>query len=123
MPFGTPFCAPKCALLQMSDRLDYQWYSGLLVFVLKTQEIPYDSAESNRMFDLVNSKRVIVTPAVRDLLGDNIGEAGRLAAELYLMAQECKGLDYLQVFMNSEGEDLWILEDDERITVMTPSDW
>lgn len=93
-----------------------------MVFVLKTQEIPYDSVESNRMFDLVNSKRVVVTQAVKDLLGDNIGEAGRLAAELYLMAQEYKGLDYLQVFMNSEGEDLWIMEDDERITVMTPSD-
>jgi hypothetical protein len=35
-----------------------------MVFVLKTQEIPYDSTESNRMFDLVIAKRVLVTQAV-----------------------------------------------------------
>lgn len=38
------------------------------------------------------------------------------------MAQEYKALGYLQVFMNSEEEDLWLIEDDERITVTTPAD-
>jgi hypothetical protein len=92
-----------------------------VVFVLKTQEIPYDSPESDKMFDPLAKERVLVTDAVRVLLGDEVGDAGALLADLYRMAQEYRGLDYLQVFMNSDGEDIWIIEEDAAITVMTPS--
>lgn len=94
-----------------------------MVFVLKTQEIPYDSPESEMMFDPLSKERVVVTNAVKDLLGGRGGEVGEMLADLYSMAQEYKGLDYLQVFMNSNGEDVWIIEDDAAITVMTPSDY
>ncbi len=93
-----------------------------MALVLKSQEIPYDAPESDNMFDLVNSKRVVVTSAVADLLGDNISQASTCVRRLHEMAQEHRGLDYLQVFENDEGVDLWVIEDDERITVMTPSD-
>jgi hypothetical protein len=93
-----------------------------MVFVLKSQEIPYDSPESGNMFDLVNEKSVFVTRAVADLLGANLSQANTCVRRLHELAQEYRGLDYLQIFENSDGEDLWVTVDDERIAVMLPSD-
>jgi hypothetical protein len=90
--------------------------------VLKSQEIPHESSETDNFFDLVNAKSVIVTRAVADLLGENISQATTCVRELYEMAQQYRGLDYLQIFENSDGEDLWITEDNEKITVMLPAD-
>tara|TARA_R110002072_G_C7974418_1_gene535188 strand:- start:110 stop:394 length:285 start_codon:yes stop_codon:yes gene_type:complete len=94
-----------------------------MAFVLKPQEIPLDSPESDNMFDLVNGKRVVATRAVADLLGENISEASQCVQLLHEMAQQYRGLDYLQVFENDEGENLWVIEDDESITVLLPSDY
>ena len=92
-------------------------------FALKPQEIPFDSPESDNMFDLVTEKRVVATQAVVALLEGDLSAAGQLVTELNEMALKYRGLDYLQVFENDDGENIWIIEDGEAITVMTPSDY
>jgi hypothetical protein len=91
--------------------------------VLKTQEIPFDHPQSCNMFRPQANKPLVATPAAVDLYGRSILTYWM---QLQKLAIEKNGLDYLQVFENSTGQEpLWFIEDGEggAITALLPSDY
>jgi hypothetical protein len=91
--------------------------------ILKPQEIPYDSPESNCYFS-PGLKPFLATPAAVEMYGmETIIECLR---EVQRMAFEHGGLDYIQVFEDPrKPEPLWIIEDGDggAITALLPSDY
>ena len=90
---------------------------------LKPQEIPLDHPDSNNMFRPSPDKPFVATPAAISLYSHDVIVACWLL--LRRMADEHRGLDYLQVFEDeSRSENLWFIEDGPggAITALLPSD-
>ncbi len=90
--------------------------------ILKQQEIPYDSPESNNHFG--TDKPFVATPSAIEMYSQEtiIGCLRLLQAE----AERNDGLDYLQVFDDPErAESLWFIEDGAggAVTALLPSDY
>lgn len=83
---------------------------------LKMQEIPFDHPDSRCMFD---SQFVATTGALRMHGADAIA---RRLQELQKLAEERKGLDYLQVFRLPSGR-LWIIDSDQYVTALLPDEY
>jgi hypothetical protein len=95
------------------------------MLILKEQEIPLDHPDSRYMFQPGPEKPFLATPgAIEAHQHETILRCLRTLQEL---AEKSRGIDYLQVFQNSEpeGESLWVIEDDEggAITALLPSDY
>ncbi len=93
--------------------------------VLVTQEVPYDSPDSTNFFVPGPDKPLVATAAaIAEFQRDTIL---RCMALLQQEAQRQNGLDYLQIFRNSEPSkpDLWFMEDgpEGAITALLPSDY
>jgi hypothetical protein len=92
--------------------------------VLKQQEIPLDSPESNHFFRPSPEKPFVATPAAIEMYQQDV-----IIACLKLLQEQAErheGLDYLQVFDDPEKtEALWMIEDriGGAITAMLPSDY
>ena len=76
---------------------------------LKTQEIPFDAPESNNLFRPGPNKPLVATPAAIEMYShETILNCFRVLRQL---ADEHKGLDYLQVFeADDKPENLWLIE-------------
>ncbi len=91
--------------------------------ILKVQEIPYDHPDSRYMFKPGAEKPFLATPAAIESYRHAIHAC---LAELQALAEQKRGLDYLQVFDDPEkAEALWFIEDDTggAITALLPSDY
>jgi hypothetical protein len=92
--------------------------------ILKTQEIAFDSPESRYMFQPTEGKPFLATPAPITAY-----QHESLVACLWVLQEHASGhngLDYLQVFEDSEqAEALWFIEDDigGAITALLPLDY
>lgn len=85
---------------------------------LKPQEIPTDHPHSVCMF----RKPLVATAAAVNEFGEF--QILVLSLGLQARARTHGGLDYLQVYRNdSEGPDLWFIEDGEVVTALLPSDY
>lgn len=90
------------------------------MLTLKDQEIPLDNPESTCMFQPGPEKPFVATPAAIAVYRSQIHHC---LAHLQEKAAQHHGLDYLQVFVDSEKPDnLWFMEDDRAITALLPSD-
>lgn len=91
---------------------------------LKQQEIPFDDPESSNMFLPGPDKPLVATPAAIEVYAhETIVACWRVLQEL---ARQQQGLDYLQVFEDTDkSENLWFIEDGEggAITALLPSDY
>ena len=90
---------------------------------LKPQEIPLDSPDSRYMFQPGPDKPFLATPAAIALYREQIHHC---LTQLQELARQHQGIDYLQVFNDSEkAEALWFIEDDTggAITALLPSDY
>lgn len=88
------------------------------------QEIPLDDPESSNMFTPTATKPFLATPAALKRFGPLVILA--CLDVLQKKAARHGGLDYLQVFEDSEKpERLWFIEDGEGggITALLPSDY
>lgn len=84
----------------------------------KVQEIPYDHPDSRYRF----TARLVATRAALEAFGLETIIGCYLL--LQRQAERCKGIDYLQVFQNAgEGPDLWLIDDQEIVTALLPSDY
>ncbi|MBU1698951.1 MAG: hypothetical protein KJ970_18530 [Candidatus Eisenbacteria bacterium] len=88
--------------------------------IQKPQEIPPDHPQSRFFF----TKNLVATATALQTFGP------LLIFKLYYSLQEraCEqgGLDYLQVFedtSNSEGPNLWFIEDAQAVTALLPEDY
>jgi len=93
---------------------------------LKEQEIPYDSPDSDNMFQPSAEKPFLATPPAIELYQHETILA--CLATLQRKAIEKQGLDYLQIFDGEsigKSENLWYIEDGEggAITALLPSDY
>jgi len=91
---------------------------------LKTQEIPFDHAESDRRFLPSHAKPFVATPAALEAYGPDV--IRQCLASLQKLALVHGGLDRLQVFTDpSKPEALWFIEDGPggAITALLPSDY
>ena len=90
--------------------------------ILKVQEIPFEDPDSRYMFQPSAEKPFVATPACISLYRDAIYHC---LIQLQQLAVEKNGLDYLQVFDDSDKpEGLWFIEDDDggAITALLPSE-
>ena len=91
---------------------------------LKDQEIPLDHPDSNNMFRAGPDKPLVATPAAIEMYSrEVIIECLQI---LHAKADENKGLDYLQVFVDErKPENLWFMEDGPggAITALLPRDY
>jgi hypothetical protein len=91
--------------------------------VLNVQEIPFDHPDSRNMFQPNPEKPFLATPAAIALYREAIYLC---LTELPRLAIEKNGIDYLQVFDDSEkAQPLWFIEDGPggAITALLPSDF
>lgn len=93
--------------------------------ILKTQEIPFDAPESCNRFLPGPEKPLVATPAA---IAEHQNETIlRCLTLLQQLAEKENGIDYLQVFQNTEPgkPDLWFMEDGPggAITALLPSDY
>ena len=90
--------------------------------ILKVQEIPFDDPESNNYFR-PGQKPFVATPAAIEMYSqETIVECLKV---LQRLAREHSGIDYRQVFDNSDKpQALWFMEDGPggAITALLPSD-
>lgn len=93
--------------------------------VLKTQEVPFDSPDSCNRFRPSPEKPFVATAAAIEAHRQDT--IIRCLAILQQQANMHDGIDYLQIFQNSEPNepDLWFIEDGEggAITALLPSDY
>jgi hypothetical protein len=91
------------------------------MLTLKDQEIPLNDPESHFMFQPDRNKLFVATPAAIAVFRSQIHHC---LAPLQEKAAQHNGLDYLQVFVDSEKQqNLWFIENDEAITALLPSDY
>jgi len=90
---------------------------------LKPQEIPYDHEQSNNMFRPSAEKPLLATPTAIEAYSREVIDQCLTLLQGY--ANIHHGLDYLQVFKSTNGEDLWFIEDGPggAITALLPSDY
>lgn len=94
-----------------------------MIPILKPQEIPLDSPDSNNMFLPGPAKPFLATPAAIEMYGNDIH---RCLLLLHEKARQHHGLDYLQVFEDpAKPEPLWFIEDGDggAITALLPSEY
>ena len=108
-----------------SGEVSYHFPILEMPLILKTQEIPYEAPDSNNQFRPGPEKPFLATPAAIETHRHET--IMRCLALLQETAERYNGLDYLQVFKNSEpGEpDLWFIEDGPggAITALLPDDY
>ena len=88
--------------------------------VLRRQDDPFDLHDSRFRF----SKPLVATPAALEAFGLEVVQ--RCLLELQQLAEQHHGLDYAQAFddqANPDGPPLWIIEDDQVVTALLPSDY
>jgi hypothetical protein len=93
------------------------------MLTLKPQEVPFDSVESNNMFQPSAEKPLLATPgAIQEHTLERIVAC---LERLQHLAKVHNGIDYLEVFENDDGPDLWFIEDGEggAITALLPSEY
>ena len=91
---------------------------------LKKQEIPLDDPDSNNRFQPGPEKPFVATPAAIEMYSHEVIVA--CWGVLREFADKHDGLDYLQVFEDSDkAESLWFIEDGDGgpITALLPSDY
>ena len=80
------------------------------VLTLKPQEVPFDSPESDCMFQPSAEKPLLATPEVVRV--HTMEELMACLARVQHLAQVHNGADYLQVFKDDEsGERVFLIED------------
>ncbi len=85
------------------------------------QEPPFDHPDSNWRFRLDGSKPVVATRnATVEFMRDEITEVLEL---LQQKAIEHDGLVYLQTFKDETGRRLWVIENEEAVTALLPSNY
>ncbi len=89
--------------------------------VWQEQEPPFDDPESHWRFRRYGSKPVVST---RNALTKFTREEITGVLEfLQQKAVEHDGLDYLQTFKDETGRSLWVIENEEAVTALLPSDY
>lgn len=94
------------------------------MMIHRPQEVPLDDPQSNNMFTPTATKPFVATSAALERFGPLVILACLDA--LQKKAARHGGLDYLQVFEDSDKpERLWLIEDGEggAITALLPSDY
>jgi hypothetical protein len=93
-------------------------------FTLKPQDIAFDHEQSCNYFAPTTTKPFVATPSALKRYGQEA--IVRCLGILQGLAEEHQGLDYLQVFLPTDGsEPLWFIEDGDggAITALLPSDY
>ena len=90
---------------------------------LKPQEIRLDDPQSCCMFQPSPQKPVVATRAAMNRFGPVV--IIECISLLQIKARRHHGLDYLQVFEDSDAGELWFIEDGDggAITALLPSDY
>ena len=89
--------------------------------VWQKQEPPFDHPDSCCRFRLDGEKRVVATRNASIEFTRN--EIRTVLELLQSKAEEHDGLDYLQTFKDEQGRRLWVIENDEAITVLIPEEY
>ncbi len=87
--------------------------------ILQTQEIPLDDPRSSHKFLPVGIP-FLATPGAIEKFGHL--QVCHCLAVLREKAEQCGGLDYLQVFKTANGDTLWFIEDG-AITALLPEEY
>ena len=103
------------------DRLS-EILAGSLVLELQPQEVPFGHPESRCRFDIWRGdKAVVATPGALATFGH-----AAIIAAMELLQREAEthgGLDHLQVYLDRNGNKLWVIEDAVAITALLPDEY
>jgi hypothetical protein len=89
--------------------------------VWQPQEPSFDSPDSCHRFRLDGTKPVVATSnALAEFTREEIHA---VLERLQCEAEAHDGLDYLQTFKDEHGRRLWVIENEEAVTLLLPEDY